>query len=65
VTEVYNPESRDIERLEALTIEARRLAIARDRSTTQHDRATLERHLREVENRIMRHRLRLRHRRAV
>jgi len=65
VTEVYNPESVQIERLEALTMEARRLAMARDRATDPRDRRTLAHQLAEVEHRIGRLRLWLRERRSV
>jgi len=65
MNEVYNPESVQIERLEALSIEARRLAKARDQASGAEDRQTLTRQLGEVEQRIDQLRKWLRERRSV
>ncbi len=52
MSEVYNPESQLLERLENLEIEARRLARKRDVSTNNKHREILTRQLQETEAQI-------------
>lgn len=60
MSEAYNPETEIFEQLEALTLEARELAIKRDDAKTEEDRQVLERQLHEIERRVehLKHRLR-------
>lgn len=59
MSEVYNPETKLYERLEALAVEARQLAHKRDAAADADDRAVLDQQLREVEERIAHLRRRL------
>ncbi len=52
MSDTYNPETKDYERLEALEIEARKIAQKRDQAATPEDRKVLERQLEEVEGQI-------------
>lgn len=62
MSEVYNPESQDQERIEALEIDAVALAKKRDHARTPGEREIVERQLRETEDEIaaLRHRLKAR-----
>lgn len=63
MSEIYNPETRDYERLSYLTTEARRLRVARDRAVVPGERQVLQRQLTDLEKRIQTLQLRFRRRR--
>ena len=52
MSEVYNPETVDYEKLAALTTEARRLRQARDEAVVDDERRVIERQLAEAERSI-------------
>lgn len=52
MSEVYNPETVDYEKLAAMTTEARRLRQARDEAVVDHEKRVFDRQLSEVERRI-------------
>ena len=54
MSDVYNPENVQRERIETLEVEARRLARRMRESPNDKDRAVLQRQLREVEQQVRR-----------
>lgn len=52
MSDIYNPETVIFEKLEALTVEARRLKHLGEQATDANDRKTLDRQRHEVEQQI-------------
>jgi len=52
MSDAYNPESKDFEKLQILEIEARKLAQKRDQAPTDSDQQIIAQQLEEIENQV-------------